>query len=258
MKPKLKPKPKPKPKQGLVAILDALGAADYKDEKISQFLDSRERVLTLLEDRVFSKQLKDVIEEGSISTFTFNDTVLIIHTTKSSPALNDVFNFCTLLRKFAIDSLINGILFRGSVSVGEFYVDDESNTVMGTAVTDAAAWYDSADWIGINTTPHASLFIQSLLESEKTSLDHLLVDYEIPLKGRDPLELKAINWPKAFVVKGLTPVEKGKESPKAKFLKLLCVHGMPKGTELKYVNSVKFFDKCMEFWNDKRKKKKRA
>jgi hypothetical protein len=28
-------------------------------------------------------------------------------------------------------------------------VDDTTNTVMGEAVSDAAAWYDKADWIGI-------------------------------------------------------------------------------------------------------------
>ncbi len=34
--------------QGLIAILDALGAANYNDREISQFLRSRDRVLELL------------------------------------------------------------------------------------------------------------------------------------------------------------------------------------------------------------------
>ena len=35
-------------KQGIIAVLDALGAATYNDKEISQFLNSRERVLELL------------------------------------------------------------------------------------------------------------------------------------------------------------------------------------------------------------------
>jgi hypothetical protein len=55
------------------------------------------------------------------------------------PTSDEVRHFSILLRRFQVDSLLHGILFRGSISVGRFHVDDESNTVMGPAVTDAAA-----------------------------------------------------------------------------------------------------------------------
>jgi hypothetical protein len=87
---------------------------------------------------------------------------------------------------------------RGTIPIGKFYVDEESNTVMGAAVTDAAAWYDLVDWVGIHATPHATLLGESLLKQGGRNLDHLLVDYLIPFKDRSPIELKAINWPKAF------------------------------------------------------------
>lgn len=50
-------------------------------------------------------------------------------------------------------------------------------------------------------------------------LDHVLVDYPVPLKGRPSLDLKAVNWPKAFYGEGLRPVKAG-EDPKAKCLEL--------------------------------------
>ena len=81
-----------------------------------------------------------------------------------------------------VDSLVEGILFRSSVSLGTFYVDDDTNTVMGPAVTDAAAWYDSADWVGINATPHATLAIQALIEHERGTVGHVLIDYPVPMK----------------------------------------------------------------------------
>lgn len=238
-------------KQGIIAILDALGAARYTDEEIANFLKSRERVLALLRQKADAKEVRGDIEESSISTFTFNDTVLIVYRTRRLPTIKDVKQFCLLLRKFAVDSLAQGILFRGSIAIGRFYADDESNTVMGTAVTDAAAWYDSADWIGINATPHATLTIQAMLETEGIDLEYLLVDYPVPIRGRQPVVLKAVNWPKGFMVKGVTPVAPN-EDARAKCLELIVAHGVPEGTESKHFNSVAFFDHCMALWQQQK------
>jgi len=240
-------------KQGIIAVLDALGAATYNDREIAQFLNSRERVLELLKRKANAKEIRGNMDINLVTTFTFNDTVLIVYCTPGSATLDDVQYFCLLLRKFMVDSLVQGILFRGSVSIGDFYVDDQSNTVMGTAVTDAAAWYDSTDWVGINATPHATLVVQALLRGSK-DLDRLLVDYPVPLKDRPSLVLKAVNWPKAFYVKGLRPVKEG-EDPRAKCLKLLAEHKIPKGTESKHFNTVAFFDHCIRLWKEQRKQK---
>ncbi len=243
-------------KEGLIAILDALGAATYTDPEIARFLESRDRVLRLLRRKANSNEVRGNIEEDLVSTFTFNDTVLIVYRTEQPATLEDVEHFSRLLRKFMVDSLAQGILFRGSLSLGTFYVDDDPNTVMGPAVTDAAAWYASADWIGINATPHATLAIQSLLESGSESVGHVLIDYAVPIKGAPALTLKAVNWPKAFVVPSLTPVA-DRERPRAKCLALLTTHRFPKGTESKHVNAMAFFDHCLESWQKDRRKQKR-
>jgi hypothetical protein len=243
-------------KQGIIAVLDALGAATYNDREISKFLDSRERVLELLRRKANAKEVRGDMNINLVTTFTFNDTVLIVYRTPRPATLDDVQHFCLLLRKFMVDSLAQGILFRGSVSIGKFYVDDASNTVMGTAVTDAAAWYNSADWIGINATPHASLVVQALLRGSK-DLDNVLLDYSVPLKDRPSLVLKAVNWPKAFYVQGLRPVKEG-EDPRAKCLELLTEHRVPKGTESKHFNTVAFFDHCITMWKEQRKQKHRT
>src|SRR6266481_2427783 len=130
---------------GIVAILDALGAASYGDAEIKRFIDSRHLVLQLLTEKAL-----DVFGEiGSdmITTFTFNDTILIVFRTgQQEPRLKQISDFFTIMRKFLVDSLANRILFRGAIAIGAFYANDETNTVMGPAVTDAASWYDKADW----------------------------------------------------------------------------------------------------------------
>jgi hypothetical protein len=242
-------------KQGIIAILDALGAATYNDSEISKFLNSRGLVLDLLRRKANAKQVRGDIKESQVTTFTFNDTILIVYRTPNKATLDDVAHFCFLLRKFEVDSLAQGILFRGSISVGNFYVDGESNTVMGTAVSDAAAWYDFADWVGINATPHATLVVQALLRGRK-DLDHLLVDYPVPFKNRPAIVLKAVNWPKAFYVKGIRPLSEG-ENPRAKCLALLAQHRVPKGTESKHFNTVAFFDYCIAMYAKQLKDQRR-
>jgi hypothetical protein len=230
--------------QGQIAILDALGAATYTESEIDRFLESRELVLEKLNKRAEA----GVIDKTRLNIFTFNDTVVIVYRSMNNVTLNDIDTFAVRLRAFMMHSFENDILFRGSISIGEFRsVDDKSNTVLGPAVSDAAAWYDKADWIGIAATPHATIYIQSLLErtASPKKLDHILVDYDVPLKGkgsdkRTTAKLKAVNWPKGFYVKGLrtdTTV-----SARSFFLSYLSRHRVPLGTESKYTNSLDFFD----------------
>jgi len=96
---------------GLIAILDALGAASYTDEEISRFLESRGRVLKLLKKKANELAHWEIdIVEDRVTTFTFNDTVLIVYRTENPTTSTDVKQFCSLLRKFVLDSLVHGIL----------------------------------------------------------------------------------------------------------------------------------------------------
>jgi hypothetical protein len=227
------------PVQGLIAILDALGAATYSEAEIERFLESRELVLNKLDERAKAGK----IDKQRLKVFTFNDTVVIVYLARRNHGvtLEDVTTFGFRLRAFMMHSLQNEILFRGSISVGAFYgVDDHTNTVMGPAVSDAAAWYNQPDWIGVSATPHASMFIQSLLEQSPDDHEMIIIDYDVPLKGRPAVRVKAINWPKAFWVSGLRPDRP--QSARAILLSLLARHQTPIGTESKYYNAIAFFD----------------
>ena len=81
---------------------------------------------------------------------------------------------------------------------------------MGPAVSDAATWYERADWIGIHATPYTTMFLKSLLQRENQNLDYVLVDYDVPLKDRGRMLLKTINWPKGVYL------NHGKDRNKAK------------------------------------------
>ena len=238
---------------GIVAILDALGAASYTDTEIDRFIESRTVVLGQLNEK--AEGVLGEIRAEMIKTFTFNDTVLVILNTGSeNPALRRISQFFMIMRKFLVDSLEKRILFRGSIAIGTFYANDDTNTVMGQAVTDAAAWYDKADWIGVHTTPRTTLVINRCLEQEAASKEHVMLDYPVPLKNGAAIRTKAVNWPKVFFVESIRPCEAGAE--KEKLLEFLTRHPVPWGTENKFSNTVAFFDHAVKQINNKKKKHK--
>jgi len=245
--------PANKKQNGMVAILDALGAANYSDPEIQSFLQSRENVLRLLDEKI--EGVLGEINKTQIAIFTFNDTILVVFKTDSQPPrLKQIVAFFTILRKFLVDSLAHKILFRGTVSIGTFYVDGKHNTVMGQAVTDAAAWYDKADWIGVHATPKATITIQRWLEKDYETKGNVMLDYDVPLKDGKTVRVKTVNWPKVFFVELLTPCKEGEE-PKEKLLQLLSEHAVPMGTENKFFNTIAFFDHAVK---EMEKQKSRA
>lgn len=227
------------PENGIVAILDALGAASYKDAEIARFIDSRRVVLRLLDEK--AEDVFGDISASMITTFTFNDTILIIlRTGADEPRLSQISAFFTIIRKFLVDSLVHGILFRGSIAIGTFYANAETSTVMGQAVTDAAAWYDKADWIGAHATPRTSLVIQRWLEHNDGTKRNVMLDYDVPLKQGSVVRVKAVNWPKVFFIPSISPC--GSADSREKLLEFLTQHQVPWGTENKFHNTLAFFD----------------
>lgn len=233
----------------MVAILDALGASSFREEEIERFIDSQEIILHSLNEKADAIWGEDLRPE-MVTTFTFNDTIVIALTLGRLPDIRDVAKFFILLRKFFTVSTINGLLFRGAISVGKFYKDVAKNLVMGEAVTDAAAWYERANWIGIHATPRASAIVDRLIEEEqnqdeKKELASVLIDYDVPMKDKSRPRLKASNWPKAYFVQSLSPCAPG-QSRRGRMLELLNKHAVPLGTEEKYFNTVAFYDSVVE------------
>jgi hypothetical protein len=228
---------------GVVAVLDALGARLFQGGETTRFLESRKVVLELLAEKADSEAVR--LKEEQIATFTFNDTVLIVLKSAKGGPIDDppLRAFLRVLRKFLTDSMAHSILFRGAFSIGGFLMDEQSNSIMGEAVTDAAAWYDKSDWVGLHATPRTYLDITRRMEGG----DHLrdwnscVVEYDVPMKGAVSVTSKAINWPKMFLM-SKSPLCGENETPRQCVLRYLCRHRVPFGTEKKYFETLKFFD----------------
>jgi hypothetical protein len=91
----------------------------------------------------------------------FGDTLLITYEIKDRSKEQQYFvGLGFILRLFLCEALQLGLMFRGSLSLGD-YVDKDS-VVLGPAISDAAAWYEELDMMGVVLTPHATLALKQM------------------------------------------------------------------------------------------------
>ena len=223
---------------GFVAVLDALGTKLRSLPSARTFMERRNSVMEFATNTV-GKSLPGFASNRH-RTFMLNDTVLFTYE-PGKVDLVELGRFCHWLRVFEAYAIMKEIFFRGSFAIGEFFVGDDK-TVLGPPVSDAASWYEAADWIGVHATPHATMLAQSLLDARPpgADFDHVLIDYSVPLSGKPALKLKAVNWPKGYYLDGIRPPGKG--LTRALVARSLTGENMPKGSESKYSNTLDFFD----------------
>jgi hypothetical protein len=262
------------PRFGIVAMLDALGVSNYSTQAAIDFSEQRNELIKNLEeqapnteklfDAIYTQEIIDQIISNpgcppkknifpKIEKAVFGDTIILCWPiTPESETSREVKTWkvfpyiAILLRNIIISGLERGILFRGSISIGEYAC--EENTFLGPAITDAYAWSEEADWFGVILTPHCQIYLTYLLENEaeKETISKveptmkfenaLCVKYCVPLH-QGSKELFALSWPLPFLNTGHGSGKSGL----VLLANLLLNKSIPKGTESKYENSINFF-----------------
>ena len=87
--------------------------------------------------------------------------------------------------------------FRGVVTCGRFAIDDRF--LLGPAVDEAANLLDLADGPFVWLAPTAYRSEHGFVDSEKAPWKKIAVLYDVPLKGGQRLQVRAVN-PFAFAV----------------------------------------------------------
>jgi len=129
------------PKTGVVVFIDVLGMKGmWKRCKPIQIINKWKKVIG---------SFRNALQEGSLNAGYFfrilSDTIIItIRTELNLSAINGIFD---LLRQPFIDSIKTGLLLRGIVTHGQYYLSQQ--LIIGPAVDDAASIHDELEWIGI-------------------------------------------------------------------------------------------------------------
>jgi hypothetical protein len=227
--------------KGLVAIIDALGTKLLSQADVDRFLEFRDAI-TKFNLKVFETN-REALRLDRTQTFTIGDTIVYAYEASQGVSFAEVERFSHVLRIAVSQSIESEFPVRGAFAIGEFYREG-NDTVLGPAVTDAASWFEKADWIGVHATPHASLYIQAILAAEYRKLDHVLFEFPVPMKDKTTRLLKCVNWPKAYFVSGLRPIRFG--NGRAIMLSAFAKRQIPRGTEQKYTNAIAFYDAVLK------------
>jgi len=159
----MKKKSDPKSKFGIIAMVDALGMRNATVAESKQFIGDIQTFLKHLPKFMadYFNQLPNTPKSKKFNDqppqlATFGDTLIFsweITPQELSAYIPDVGFFLSYVILWGLE---NKIAFRGAVSVGD-YIQSEA-TVLGPAISDAAAWHDCPEMIGIIATPFSASF----------------------------------------------------------------------------------------------------
>ncbi len=232
--------PKYTPTYGVVCLIDALGAKNYSDEETVNFLESRNVIREAMEDKVADQVSVRSIQKPQIALF--NDTIVIAIkcAPDSEEEMHSILAMGIIVRKLVSDGISKRIFFRGAIGVGKFFADLTNDTIIGQAVSDAASWYESSNFIGCVLTPRLAFVLHKHSENAGTSPKGVYMKYQVSTKD-GMKEMLCVNWPLAFFMPSIRPegCETGNE---LKYLyKKFGECYFPKMADEKFLNTVEFF-----------------
>lgn len=176
-------------KFGLVSYIDMLGTKEFQTNSNPQNIPTKWN--TLVEK--FQKSLEYTIKDAVITFNSFSDTIIITLEHKDPKYL--LKNFAIAAWHIIPESIKADIPIRGCFSIGNFF--HKNNFFVGTAITEAAQYYELPQWIGITASPSAHIKIEKLSKKDPSFFTYYH-KYSIPLKHSFEQEAWTIKWPELY------------------------------------------------------------
>lgn len=263
---------KPEIRYGVVAVLDALGVAVKTIAQSQAFFEDLDSILSEVERTTRPKNDNYENEDDYEFAYrTFGDTIIFTWSCQRKLEENEknqqlkVMQIIPIvgqyLSRFFCVALTKQILYRGSISFGEFLISVDNNALIGPAIADAAHWYEKADWAGIIATPRMGFTLKSLQlymatkEGKNSNSNFILekhfIESNVPLKDKsgktviEP-EIWALAWFDEYhnnvtIDKKEQGQSEDKHHSKVRFTKDFGLCPITSGSESKYFNTAKFF-----------------
>lgn len=191
--------------RGAVAMLDVLGLRSQTTPEFLKllyyhtygekgYLERRDRgvIIPISVDGKLGKARKGALPPKT-AAHTFQDS-LVVYASGRPPYHRLVEHLMDRLFDPFRDALMDGVFFRGVVSVGTFYV--VGDIIAGPAFYETISWHDRPEWAGVCLTPSAMYSFQQA-RHEGASLGSTF-RYSVPLRDGGTLDTWALAWPRHF------------------------------------------------------------
>ena len=198
---------KPVFRNGIILLLDALGAKQFSEGDAIHFINMRDKIIFDLHSQIL--QYTEPIAQLEImhtgkrpdpsQIITFGDTIAIAWQPSKFVESHELFSLHVIF--WAIEFISKGMAvstpLRGALSFGKYLLIE--NTLLGPAVADAAYWYEQPQMIGVVTTLSTSLNYKWLLEQNRDFMP-FIIEYDVPIKNNKYVRTFAVNWPAGYMI----------------------------------------------------------
>lgn len=181
---------------GVIVVLDVLG---WKNNATPEFMERYFSLINSLRSQINDTRLRCTSqpELSNISVNVLSDTIVI--------CIDGSYPYCELnifsaINYFIANSLKNGIIYRGSISYGEYYINQPGNAFIGKPIYEALKLAEQTDWSGVIITDSLA---NALLKNN--SIDSLIAlnifPYPIPFKQGYGTKDQLVLYPSLKILK---------------------------------------------------------
>lgn len=181
---------------GIIVVLDVLG---WKSSATPEFMERYFSLINFLRSQINDTRLRCTSqpELSNISVNVLSDTIVI--------CIDGSYPYCELnifsaINHFIAESLKNGIIYRGAISYGEYYINQLGNAFIGKPIYEALKLAEQTDWSGVIITDSLA---NALLENN--SIDSLIAlnifPYHIPFKQGYGTKDQLVLYPSFAILK---------------------------------------------------------
>ena len=229
----------------LVALLDVLGARVHDSETALRIATSMVALVDTVNLHIREDMQRWTAGIAQPQVRVFGDTIVIIWCSDQWEPEQRLMSFGSWLQVAFVQALEAKIALRGAVGYGELVVGEA--TALGPALTDAAAWYEVADALGVVASPRCGLLCETFAtEDSEESAAASFVRTQVPLTHGGPRAMWALSWP--YHLHWDTAIYHQDITSRARLLRLLAAFQVPMGVESKYHNTISFFDGFVKSW----------
>lgn len=186
---------------GIVVVLDVLG---WKSCANPEFMERYFSLINFLRSQINDTRLRCTSkpELSNINVSVLSDTIVI--------CIDGSYPYCELnifraINHFIAESLKNGIIYRGAISYGEYYINKLGNAFIGKPIYEALKLAEQTDWSGVIITDSLA---SALLENN--SIDSLIslniFSYPIPFKLGYKTKDQLVLYPSFAILKYRTRI----------------------------------------------------
>jgi len=124
----------------------------------------------------------DLLRRGDVRVFLYSDTLVFFQVISDEvPACDALVTAGTFAARAITEGLDNGLLLRGSLSVGNLLFSSKPSAIAGPVINECAMHYELGQWVNCHLTPSAVAVMQNAPPDRLERMKSRFAEYDMPI-----------------------------------------------------------------------------